>query len=60
MFALIQETSPGGEHDESAQKEKLEFIITRNLDDFKKSKVTAYTAGEYLALIGADLNGGAV
>jgi predicted nucleic acid-binding protein len=45
--------------DESAQKEKLECIITRNLDDFKKSKVPAYTAGEFLALIGLALNGGA-
>ncbi|MFP4564400.1 MAG: PIN domain-containing protein [Spirochaetia bacterium] len=40
--------------DESAQKEKVDCIITRNLNDFKKSKVPAYTAGEFLALISVD------
>jgi len=37
--------------EQSALKEKLDYIITNNISDFKKSKVKAITPGEYLTLM---------
>ena len=45
--------------DELALREKLDFIITRNLKDFKKSKNTIYNAKEALEYIEANENGSA-
>ena len=36
----------------SAVKEDINYIITRNLKDFKKSKVKSYNAKEALAIMG--------
>ena len=45
--------------DELALREKLDFIITRDLKDFKKSKNTIYNAIEALEYIEAIENGSA-
>jgi len=36
---------------ESARHAGVEYIITRNIKDFKKSKIPAYTATEFLTML---------
>lgn len=43
--------------DELVSKEKLDFIITRDMKDFKKSNNTIYTAIEALEILNNEGNG---
>jgi len=50
ILDVLLERMPFSEH-ESARHAGAEFIITRNIKDFKRSKIPVYTPIEFLSML---------